>query len=229
MQDKIKVFIVEDHQVLREHYVSLLSYEPDIIVAGCADNSHDAIQGAKEFRPDVILMDIELESSDSGLAATKAILDSNPETKIIMLTVHDDESTICKSFQAGAVNYVLKSSSAVEIIHNIKDASNGFSSLSSTVAATVIKEFKRMSSSEDSLLYVLHLLTNLTDAERRILLLLCKGTTQKEICKVRYIELSTVKTHVKNILRKLDKKTTREVVQSINELGLMSYLIRVVD
>lgn len=229
MQDKIKVFIVEDYQILREHYINLLSYEPDIVVAGWADNSQEAIRGAKECKPDVMLMDIELETNEAGLAATRSILEANPEIKIIMLTVHDDETTICRSFQSGAFNYVLKSSSAVEIIRNIKDANNGLSNLSAKVASTVIKEFKRMSSTEDTLFHVMQLLTKLTDTERSILLMLCNGATQREICKARNIELTTVKTHVKNILRKFDKKTTREVLQTIDELGLLAFLVRVTD
>lgn len=229
MHNKIKVYVVEDYQVLREHYVNLLHYEPDIEIVGWAANSREAIIGVDKHKPDVVLMDIEMESSDSGLSATKSILERHPEIKIIMLTVHDDESSICKSFQAGAANYVLKSTSAVDIIKAIKDAYNGLSNLSPAVSSIVIKEFKRMSSTQDSLLYILNLLTKLTETEVYILILLCEGMSQKEICRVRHIELTTVKTHVKNILRKFDRKSSREVVKIIDKLGLLPYLKKVAD
>ena len=117
MDKKISVIIVEDNEILRCRYIELLKYEPRIEVLGWAANSYQAVEIIIEKKPDVVLMDIEMESSDSGIIASQKVLTKLPDTKIIMLTVHDDDDSIGKAFQAGAVNYVLKSASLVEILN----------------------------------------------------------------------------------------------------------------
>lgn len=170
-----------------------------------------------------------MELNDSGITATKTIVERLPDTNVIMLTVHDDESSISKAFLAGATNYVLKSASSVEILGAINNAYKDVSSLSPCISDKVIQEFKKMKRAQDSLLIILSVIYQLTRSEIEIILLLSQGKTQNEICKIRNIELTTVKTHVKNILKKFNKKRVREVIDTMNSFGLIGYLEKILS
>lgn len=224
MDKKISVIIVEDHEILRNRYIELLKYEPRIELLGWAANSSQAVDIILEKRPDVVLMDIEMEANDSGIIASQKVLAKLPDTKIIMLTVHDDDDSIGKAFQAGAVNYVLKFASLVEILNAIENAYNNISSLSPCVSNKVINELRKMKTAQDSFLFILNIVRQLTKTEIGIIMLTYNGNTQREICKIRNIELTTVKTHVKNILHKFDKPRISDVIEIVNNLGLLPYL-----
>jgi len=229
MDHSISVIVVEDHEILRNRYIELLKYEPGIDLLGWASNSSDAVDIVLEKKPDVVLMDIEMETSDAGIVASREIMSKLPDTKIIILTVHDDDNSIAKAFQAGAVNYVLKSASLVEILNAIKNAYNNITSLSPCISNKVINELRKMKTAQDSLLMILNVISQLTKTEVTVMILLYRGHTQREICKIRNIELSTVKTHVKNILRKFGKSRMKEVIEIIDNFGIAPYLETLID
>lgn len=223
-EHKIRVALAEDHEVLREKYSALISFEADIELVGVAKSGQEIISIAENLQPNVILMDVEMDTNDAGIRATEYISQNLPGVRIIMLTVHDDRENIIRALIAGACSYVLKTGSALEIIQAIRKAYYNSPYLSSDVIKTMIAEVRGIDRQRESLLYTMNILSNLTKTELSILLLLYQGKTPKEICELRCIEMSTIKTHTQNILRKFGRSRIKSVISDIEHQNLFPYL-----
>jgi len=191
----IKVLLVDDHEMVRLGVSSYLSIQPDIEVVGEAENGLIGYEKAMESRPDVILMDLVMEVMD-GIEATKKILADWPEAKVIIVTSFIDDEKVYPAIEAGAAGYLLKTSSAKDIANAIRSAYNGEKVLEPEVTS---KMMERLSKPK---VHVLH--EDLTNREKEILLLISEGKSNQEIADELFITLKTVKTHVSNILSKLD-------------------------
>lgn len=191
----IKVLLVDDHEMVRLGVSSYLSIQPDIEVVGEAENGLIGYEKALEKRPDVILMDLVMEVMD-GIEATQKILAEWPEAKVIIVTSFIDDEKVYPAIEAGAAGYLLKTSSAKDIANAIRSAYNGEKVLEPEVTS---KMMERLSKPK---VHVLH--EDLTNREKEILLLISEGKSNQEIADELFITLKTVKTHVSNILSKLD-------------------------
>ncbi|UUV99026.1 response regulator transcription factor [Vagococcus luciliae] len=191
----IKVLLVDDHEMVRLGVSSYLSIQSDIEVVGEAENGLVGYEKALEKRPDVILMDLVMEVMD-GIEATKKILLEWPEAKVIIVTSFIDDEKVYPAIEAGAAGYLLKTSSAKDIANAIRSAYNGEKVLEPEVTS---KMMERLSKPK---VHVLH--EDLTNREKEILLLISEGKSNQEIADELFITLKTVKTHVSNILSKLD-------------------------
>ncbi|MGX4686517.1 response regulator [Vagococcus sp. JNUCC 83] len=191
----IKVLLVDDHEMVRLGVSSYLSIQPDIEVVGEAENGLIGYEKALEKRPDVILMDLVMEVMD-GIEATQKILSEWPEAKVIIVTSFIDDEKVYPAIEAGAAGYLLKTSSAKDIANAIRSAYNGEKVLEPEVTS---KMMERLSKPK---IHVLH--EDLTNREKEILLLISEGKSNQEIADELFITLKTVKTHVSNILSKLD-------------------------
>lgn len=191
----IKVLLVDDHEMVRLGVSSYLGIQPDIEVVGEAENGKIGYTKALELRPDVILMDLVMEEMD-GIESTKTILAEWPEAKIIIVTSFIDDEKVYPAIEAGAAGYLLKTSSARDIANAIRLAFKGEKVLEPEVTS---KMMERLSKPK---VHVLH--EDLTNREKEILLLISAGKSNQEIADDLFITLKTVKTHVSNILSKLD-------------------------
>ncbi len=220
----IKVLIVEDDNLIAKRYQTILSKDPQLLFVGRASNGYEGTMLAALYKPDIILMDIELEDKLAGLRATSEILSYMPDIKIVMLTVCETDETVFQAFELGVTNYLLKNMSAETIISGIKDAFNDKPSLHANIAGKITREFKRIKTVEHSLLRNFHIITQLTPTELEVLELLMKGYSRQEICNVRYVEHSTLKSQVNSILRKFEKDSIPEVVSILRELHIPEIL-----
>lgn len=191
----IKVLIVDDHAMVRIGISSYLQIESDIEVVGVAENGLEAVEKAKELNPDVILMDLVMPEMD-GVESSKKILKNNPRQKIIILTSFIDDELVYPAIRAGATSYILKTGTADEIVDAIHKAVMGKSVFEDEVADKIKKHPNKIQEEE--------LFESLTNRELEVLRLIGEGKTNKEIGDELYISLKTVKTHVSNILNKLD-------------------------
>lgn len=223
-EHRIRVALAEDHEVLREKYSALISFEADIELVGVGKSAQEIIAIAETLQPNVILMDVEMDTNDAGIRATEHISKQLPNIRIIMLTVHDDRENIIRALSAGACSYVLKTGSALEVIQAIRKAYYNSPYLSSDVIKTMIAEVRGIDRQRESLLYTMNILSNLTKTELEILLLMHEGKTQKEICEIRCIETSTIKTHTQNILRKFGRSRIKSVISDLEQQNLFPYL-----
>jgi NarL family two-component system response regulator LiaR len=187
----IRVLLVDDHTVVRSGLAAVLSSLDDMQLAGEAGNGQEAIRLCEQVKPDVILMDLVMPVMD-GVAATKTIHERWPDTKIITLTSFGDKDLVEGALKAGAISYLIKSISAMELATAIRGAMAGKSSLSPEAAQVLMQNLK-----EPGKTYAL------TEREHEILALMVSGLGNNEIAERLIVSRSTVKFHVSNILSKL--------------------------
>ena len=226
MDRKIKVLIAEDMEPIRRKYVKIINASEDLEVVSDVESGEEAVKQAKERKPDVILMDIEMETPDAGIRATQRILQDNPDVRIIILTVYEEDELIFTAFQLGVCDYVLKNASQEEIIKSIHNAYENHCPLRPEIASRILGEFKRVRSYETSFLYAVNIVSTLTTTELEILGLLLEGKTRKEICSLRQVEMSTVKTQIHNILQKFNKTSMDEIIDMINNMNLNDFIFK---
>ncbi|MGN6713927.1 two-component system, NarL family, response regulator LiaR [Anaerocolumna jejuensis DSM 15929] len=226
MNKNIHVLIAEDMEPIRKRYVKMLSETDDIEVIADVSNSEEAIEQTILKQPDIILMDIEMEKKDAGLRASKELLLQFPDLKIIILTVYEEDELIYTAFQFGVCDYILKNAKQEEVVTSIRNVYEGRTPLRPELATKILGEFKRVKAYESSFLYAVNIVTSLTETELEILKLLMKHTSRKDICRIRYVEMSTVKTQIRNILRKFNKKSIEEVIGMIDSMNLYDFICR---
>lgn len=220
----IRVLIVDDIITFRERFCNILKTDDKLEIVGMASTGHEAVEIALKQKPDVILMDVMMEDDTAGIEASQKINEVLPEVKIIISTVLEDDETVFNAFQTGAVDYLLKDSSAEEVLNAVHAAYIDKSPIRPYIARKIRKEFKKMRSYQDSLFFTLGILTKLTNVELDILLLLCEGKKREDIAKLRCIEVSTVKTHISNLLRKFEKKNTGEIVSMLKKMEMIDLI-----
>lgn len=189
----IRILLADDHEMVRIGVSAYLQSQPDMEVAGEAVNGEEAVKMALAIRPDVVLMDMVMPVMN-GAEATQAIIEKWPEAKIMIVTSFLDDDKVYPALKAGAVSYILKTSKASRIADSIRETMNGTPVLEPEVMSKMMKQMRHDRVPHEEL----------TDREMEILLLIATGKTNQEIADELYIALKTVKTHVSNLLSKLD-------------------------
>ena len=190
----IKVLLVDDHEMVRLGVSAYLSVQEDIEVIAQAENGKIGVEKALELKPDIILMDLVMPVMD-GIEATKEILSKWKEAKIIIVTSFIDDEKVYPAISAGAKSYLLKTSSASEIAQAIRDTYRG----EGVFEKEVSEKLEHRHEVEEEF----RLFEELTSGEKEVLLLIAQGKSNQEIADECFITLKTVKTHVSNILSKL--------------------------
>lgn len=190
----IRVLLVDDHEMVRAGVSAFLSTQPDIEVVAEAADGQIGAKLALEHRPDVILMDLVMEPVD-GVEGTRLIRAEWPEAKILVVTSFLDDEKVYPVIEAGAMSYVLKTASAFDIAEAIRKTASGQSVMAAQVTGKMMERLRKPTSQ-------LH--DDLTDREQEVLQLMARGMANQEIADELFISLKTVKTHVSNILSKLD-------------------------
>ncbi|MDZ5713066.1 response regulator transcription factor [Jeotgalibacillus sp. HH7-29] len=208
---KVKVMIVDDHEMVRLGIKSYLLTEPGIEFVGEAVNGKEAAVLAEKTKPHVILMDLLMEGG-TGIDATREIMAFLPETKIIILTSYYDDEQVFPALEAGAHSYILKTSSATQILDTVYKAARGESVIEQQVASKLMNRFRTKER-------VLH--EDLTEREMDVLKCLGDGLTNQEIADELYIGIKTVKTHVSNVLSKLELSDRTQAAIYANRKGLL--------
>lgn len=189
----IKVLIVDDHEMVRLGLSTYIGVQPDLEVVDQAENGQEGVEMALKDRPDIILMDLVMPVKD-GIEATKEILKAWPQARIIILTSFIDDAKVYPAMEAGAASYILKTATAEEIAKAIRQTASGERVLEPQVTTKMMNRMNHPQPQYDEL----------TNREREVLQLIAQGKSNQEIATELFITLKTVKTHVSNILAKLD-------------------------
>ena len=205
--EPVRVLVVDDQELFRRGLIMLLGGDTDIEVVGEAADGITATDLATTTAPDVILLDVRMPRR-TGVEACRAIKEAVPATKIIMLTVSDEEADLYESVKNGASGYLLKDSSIEEVAQAIRVVNEGQSLISPSMAVKLIDEFKQMSKPEREQGPALRL----TERELEVLRLVAKGLNNREVAKELFISENTVKNHVRNILENLQLHSRMEAV-----------------
>jgi DNA-binding NarL/FixJ family response regulator len=218
----IKVLLVDDQMLFREGLQTLLSVHADIEVIGSVANGAEAIEQTAQLNPDVILIDIRMPVLD-GVAATRQILGTYPQVRIIMLTTFDDDEAVFDGLRAGAKGYLLKDVPSEKLVEAIRTTARGESFLQPSIAAKVLAEFNRISRQSVPTPTPLTppLDEPLSERELQILRLVSRGSSNKEIANSLFITEGTVKNHLTNILGKLGVRDRTQAVFKAKDLGLL--------
>jgi two-component system, NarL family, response regulator LiaR len=203
MVKMIRVVFVDDHEMVRIGVSAYLSAQPDIEVVGEAADGKKGVELALELRPNIILMDLVMKEMD-GIEATKQIIEKWPEAKVIIVTSFLDDEKVYPALEAGATSYMLKTSKADEIANAVRATYHGQSVLEPEVTG---KMMVKMRQKHQQLPH-----EELTTREMEILMLMAEGKTNQDIADDLYIALKTVKTHVSNILSKLNVQDRTQAV-----------------
>jgi len=206
----IRVLIADDHSVVREGLRRFLGRDPELTVVGEAADGAEAVELARQLRPDVVLMDLLMPVMD-GIAATSAIRKELPETEVVALTSVLESAAVVGAVRAGAIGYLLKDIQATELRRAIKAAAAGQVQLTPQASVYLLHEVRTPEATE-----------TLTEREREVLRLLVLGRSNKEIGRDLQIAEDTVKTHVKHILAKLGVQSRTQAVLSAMRLKLVS-------
>ncbi len=206
--EPIRVLVVDDHALFRRGLEMVLAQESDIEVVGEAGDGAEAVEKAADLLPDVVLMDVRMPRR-SGIEACTAIKDVTPTTRIIMLTISDEENDLYDAIKAGATGYLLKEISIDEVATAIRAVAGGQSLISPAMASKLLTEFATLVKRDDRQQVPA---PRLTDRELEVLRLVARGLNNKDVAKQLFISENTVKNHVRNILEKLQLHSRMEAV-----------------
>lgn len=195
--DKSTVLVADDHPLLRSGIVNFLEKQADLEVVGQAADGEEAVRLASELSPHVVIMDVEMPKVD-GLEATRQIKAIKPEAAVLVLTVHDDEEHVAAFFEAGAVGYLLKSSSGEELVQAIRAVRLGEIVLDAQVMRKALENFAERSQG-----WAEHVSEKLSASDVEVLRLVAQGMTNSEMTKALGVGLRRVKSHLSEIFSKL--------------------------
>lgn len=223
---KTRILIIDDHQLYREGIKRILEFEESFEVVGEGKDGDEALNLVKLTNPDVVIMDINMPNMN-GVEATRQLVQSYPDTKVIILSIHDDESYVSHALKTGANGYLLKEMDVDDLIEAVKVVAEGGSYLHPKVTYNLVKEYRRLAetvtysqanSSLPKKYEVRRPYHILTRRECEVLQLLAEGKSNKKIGEALFISEKTVKNHVSNILQKMNcNDRTQAVVEAIKK------------
>lgn len=212
----IRLVIAEDQQLIRRAFTTMFQMEPDIEVVGQAADGLEALDLVRRFRPDIVLMDIQMPRL-GGIAATRRIVAEHPETQVVALSTFDTDDLVFEAISAGAQAYLLKDTSENEILETIRAVKRGESRLSAPIARKVFEEFRRARPQPSPARENEPADEPLTPREEAILALVVKGRSNREIADTVFLAEGTVKNYVSRIMEKLNVQTRTEL--AVKALG----------
>lgn len=204
---RIEIFLVDDHQVLREGLKAMLNAHPHLKVVGEAKNGREALTGIADLHPQIVVMDLSMPELN-GVQATQQLKILNPAVKILILTQHDDPSYLRQVLEAGASGYVLKESAAETLIGAVQSVAAGGTYIDPEIACTLVENYLGRELPKESLPF-----RSLTERETEVLKLMAWGHTNQEIAAQLQLSVKTVETHKKHVMEKLALRTRAELVR----------------
>jgi DNA-binding NarL/FixJ family response regulator len=212
----IEVLLADDHAIVREGLRLVLAAEPVIHVVGEAGDGREALDLVEKLRPDVVVMDIAMPKLN-GLEATRQIRRRFPRTRVVILTMHENELYFLQIVKAGATGCVLKRSMGRELVAAVEAAARGESYFSPAIATTVLEDYRRLLNRPDDAVA-----DPLTEREREIVQLVAEGQTNRQIADLLTVSIKTVQAHRANIMEKLGAHDRTELVKYAIRIGLIS-------
>lgn len=223
--NKIKIMICDDIDEIRNDICEYINLTDDMTVIASVSTGAEAVSYVlnNEIKPDVILMDIQMEDAVSGIKATEQILSYYPNIKILMLTVHENDDLIVDSFLAGAVDFIVKSASKESLCSTIRNSISRDEFVGPLMLRALKKNVLVNKQKKQSVLFFINSYSTLTAAEKDVLKLLYQGYSRQKIVDTQHISINTVSTHIRHILKKLNFSSTREIISFIRSIGLFDY------
>jgi len=213
----IKVFLADDHTVVRDGLRFLLEAQPDITVVGDAADGREAVRQVEQLHPEVVIMDIAMPELN-GIEAAQQICEVCPSTRVVILSMHSTSEHIFRAFQAGVCGYLLKESAGVEVVNAVRAVHTGQRYLSQKISNQVLDDYMRQREIADAR----SPLAALSPREREVLQLVVEGKSSADIAGILFISPNTVDTYRSRLMRKLDVSDLPGLVKFAIQHGLTS-------
>ena len=217
MADKLRLFLGDDHTLVRHGLRKILEERPDWEIVGEADDGRSAVKKVVALQPDVAILDIGMPLLN-GIDATRQIVHKAPSVKVLILSMHSDETYVTRALNAGATGYLLKDSAGKDLIKAVTAVSQGEAFFSPAVSRLMLDDYMRRAATSG----VTERYDTLSDREREIFQLVAEGRSNKEVAELLGISPATVETHRARILQKLDIHNTAELVLYAVRRGVIS-------
>ena len=208
----VKIVIADDHAVVRTGFSMILNYQEDMEVVATAADGVEAYQKVLEYKPDVLILDLSMPPGESGLVATSKISESFPETKILILTLYDDEEYLFHVLKSGAKGYILKNAPDEQLILAVRTVYKGETYVDMKMTTSLVNEFINQSHQEE-VSYSSDPFKILSKRELEILPLIAKGYGNKDIAEKLFVSVKTVEAHKTHIMNKHNLKSKPELVE----------------
>jgi DNA-binding NarL/FixJ family response regulator len=213
-----RILLVDDHEVVRVGLRALLDKHPHFEVVAEAGTGKEAVEKTRDYKPDVVVMDIRLRGG-SGIEATQAIIEEFPDTRVIMLTSYAEDEMLFAAIRAGAAGYVLKQIGGDDLVRAIEAVGRGEALLDPAVTQRVFQEVRKAAREEEASAFA-----DLTEQEMHVLQLVSEGRTNRQIAEMLYLGEGTVRNYVSSILSKLNVRNRAEAAAYAVEHNLKDYL-----
>ncbi|OEK57927.1 nitrate respiration regulation response regulator NreC [Staphylococcus equorum] len=217
----MRIVIADDHAVVRTGFSMILNYQEDMEVVGTAADGVEAYQKVMEYKPDVLIMDLSMPPGESGLIATSKISESFPETKILILTMFDDEEYLFHVLRNGAKGYILKNAPDEQLLLAIRTVYQGETYVDMKLTTSLVNEFVNNSFQDTQASNDPFKISSKREIE--ILPLIAKGYGNKDIAQKLFVSVKTVEAHKTHIMQKLDLKTKPELVEYAMKKKLVDF------
>ena len=218
----VKIVIADDHAVVRTGFSMILNYQEDMEVVATAADGVEAYQKVLEYKPDVLIIDLSMPPGESGLVATSKISESFPETKILILTMYDDEEYLFHVLKSGAKGYILKNAPDEQLILAVRTVYKGETYVDMKMTTSLVNEFINQSHQEE-VSYSSDPFKILSKRELEILPLIAKGYGNKDIAEKLFVSVKTVEAHKTHIMNKLNLKSKPELVEYALKKKLLEF------
>jgi DNA-binding NarL/FixJ family response regulator len=213
-----RILLVDDHEVVRVGLKALLEKHPDFEVVAEAATARDAVEKTESYKPDVVVMDIRLKGG-SGIEACQEIIESSPDTQVIMLTSYAEDEMLFSAIRAGAAGYVLKQIGGDDLVRAIEAVGRGEALLDPAVTQRVFQEVRKAAREEEASAFA-----ELTQQEMHVLQLVSEGRTNRQIAEMLFLGEGTVRNYVSSILSKLNVRNRAEAAAYAVEHNLKDYI-----
>ena len=221
---KIRVALCDDMEEFCYYMKNCIDFDESLEFTGMAHNSKDCIEMCKEVQPDILLLDIQMETYTAGTDAIVDIKTVSPKTKIIVLTIHNENKQIFTALINGADDYKLKTAPIEDIFETIHNVYSNNHQLKPEITKALLDESTRIKNENMSLLYVLNTITKLTTSEYRILNDLCQGLSYADIAKKRYVEIITIRSQASRIMKKFNVPDMPSLIKTLNSVQMFDLL-----
>jgi DNA-binding NarL/FixJ family response regulator len=212
-----RILLVDDHRIVREGLRSLIEKEPDLKIIGEAEDGRAAVKLATELKPDIVVMDLTMPEMN-GMIATAEILRTNPEIKVLILSMHADRRFVAETLSAGASGYLLKDRAFSEMVKAIQAIQKGEVFLSPEITRLVVQDYKSKLGQETAVIA-----PELSKREREVLQMVAEGCTTKEIATALGVSIKTIESHRQQLMAKLKVDSVAELTKYAIREGLTSY------
>ena len=215
----IGVLIADDAKEIADYFAGIIRQEEDMKVLALAGSGEEAVAKAMALNPQIVLMDIQMETKTAGIDAIKQIREYNPAIKVIILTIHSRDDLIFKAYTAVAMDYIIKTSPVEDILKSIRAASSNSLLLRPEIANKIMEESQRISEKQSKIKEVLKVMMIISNTEFEIIRMAYDGYSYREMAERRFVEETTIRSEIYRILKKFNKRKMKDVILLLKEIN----------